>query len=188
MKKFLEKISAELVLEIFAVIFNLLFTILYLNSSQWCYLFGVLGPAFFVILCYRKSLFAEVLLQGFYIILAIYGFLNWGGEWRKLHWTFAQNLPYIIAGVILVLLSGLFLSKYTKAKLVYIDSFTTVYGIIGTWLMVNYVHENWLYFIAINLVSIYMYASRSMWLASAMYLFYLLMAIDGFFELGIFYS
>jgi nicotinamide mononucleotide transporter len=48
--------------------------------------------------------------------------------------------------------------------------------------MMNYVHENWLYFIVINAVSLVIYPIRGMWLASFMFLIYLLMSIDGYFE------
>lgn len=176
----------NILLEVAAVVFNLLYTLYYLRGDVWCYFFGIIGPILFVLLCYRKKLYAEPLLQVFYIGFAIYGWLTWGGEWRQEHWPFMQHLPYMLSGVLLSALAGHYLKKNTDAKLPYIDSFITVFGIIGMWVMVNYVHENWLYFILINGLSIYVYLRRRMYLGTAMFVLYFIMACDGYFKLGIF--
>jgi nicotinamide mononucleotide transporter len=169
-------------IEFFAVIFNLLFTFLYLKGNVWCYVFGVLGPFMFIYLCYSKKLYSETFLQVFYVAMAICGFFNLGNEWHIDHWPIQKHIPYLISGVLITILVAFYLKKKTDAKLPLADTFTTVFAIIGTWLMMNYVHENWLYFIVINAVSLVIYPLRGMWLASFMFLIYLLMSIDGYFE------
>ncbi len=169
-------------IEFFAVIFNLLFTFLYLKGNASCYVFGVLGPLMFIYLCYSKKLYAETFLQVFYIAMAIYGYFNLGAEWRVEHWPIQKHIPYIIGGFLTTLAIAFYLKKKTDASLPLPDTFTTVFAVIGTWLMMNYVHENWLYFIAINVVSLFIYPMRGMWLSSLMFAIYLLMAIDGYFE------
>lgn len=175
-------------LEIFAVVLNLLYTVLYLNGSVWCYLFGVLGPLFLAILCFRNKLYAEPFLQLCYIGFAIYGWINLGGEWTIVHWTIQEHIPYVVASVVLSILSGYILKKHTDAKLPFADSVVTIFGITGTWLMVNYVHENWLYFIMINSMSVLIYIRRKLYIGAAMFLLYLLMSLDGYFALKIFYA
>jgi len=176
------------ILEVSAVIFNLLYTIFYLNDSVWCYLFGIVGPLLFILLCLRKKLYAEPILQMFYIGFALYGYLTVGEEWTTIHWSFYHHLPYLIAGVVVFIIAGYSLRKKTDAKLPYLDSLVTVFGIIGTWMMVNYVHENWLYFIAINAISIFIYFNRQLYLGGIMFIIYFIMACDGYFTLGIFSS
>lgn len=176
------------VLEILAVVLNLTYTVLYLNSNPWCYLFGILGPLMLALLCLRNKLYAEPVLQLFYIILAAYGWIVGSDIWRIEHWHFSQHLPYIICSVIISVIFGYFLQKYTDAKLPFADSVVTVFGITATWLMVNYVHENWLYFMMINGVSIWIYLRRKLYFGAAMFALYLLMSIDGYFELKIFYA
>jgi nicotinamide mononucleotide transporter len=48
--------------------------------------------------------------------------------------------------------------------------------------MINLVHENWLYWIVIDTVSIYLYAKRGLKLGSVLFALYLLLALDGYFE------
>lgn len=176
------------ILEVLAVVLNLLFTILYLNSNPWCYLFGILGPLMFILLCYRNKLYAEPVLQLFYIAFAVYGWMNQGEYWNIVHWPLEIHILYVLTGIVVAIAAGYFLKSRTDAQLPWLDSVVTVFGIIGTWMMVNYVHENWLYFIAINAVSIYIYKKRSLYFGMALFVFYLLMSIDGYFELKIFYA
>ena len=182
-------ITPNRLLELLAVIFNLLFTVLYLNGTAWCYLFGILGPLFLLVLCLRSKLYAEPVLQLFYIGFAVYGFLHQeAGVWSVIHHDFKFHLPYILGSLILSLIGGYFLTKYTEAKLPYLDSVVTVYAMTGTWFLVNNIHESWLYFIGVNAVSVVIYLRRSLFIGAAMFALYLLMSLDGFFELKIFYS
>jgi len=175
-------------LEVLAVIFNLLFTFFYLRSNPWCYAFGIAGPLLFLLLCYRKQLYAEQLLQVVYVALAIYGLLALTPDWNKAGWAITTHLWLLLGGTLGTAASGLILKRFTRAKLPLLDSATTVFAIIATWVMMNYVHENWLYFIGVNTMSIFLYARRGMWIGATMFFIYLIMAIDGYFRLQWFYS
>ncbi len=175
------------IIEVLAVLLNLLYTILYLNGNSWCYLFGILGPLALMVLCFRNKLYAEPVLQLFYIGFAVYGWIHVQANWTMIHWPISRHIPLIFVGVIVAMALGYFLKKRTDAKLPYLDSVVTVFGIVGTWIMVNYVHENWLYFIVINAASIYIYTRRKLYFGALMFLLYLMMSIDGYFQLNIFY-
>jgi len=57
---------------------------------------------------------------------------------------------------------------------------------LATWLMMNFVHENWLYFIVLNAASIALYANRKLYKASLMFVLYLWMSVDAYWHLGFF--
>ena len=63
-----------------------------------------------------------------------------------------------------------------------IDSFTTCFSIIATFLVVKKILENWIYWIIIDLVSIYIYFSRDLHLTSLLFLVYTVIAIIGYFN------
>lgn len=175
--------ASNAILEVLAVVFNLLFTWLYLKNSDWCFLFGILGPICLGILCSRKMLFAEVGLQLIYIASAVFGFLQIGGSWNPITLELQHHLISVGLGFVVVLGLGIILQKKTKAVLPFVDSFTTVFGVIATIMMMFFIREAFLYFIVINFVSIIMYSLRKMYLGAFMFLVYLLMSIDGFFQL-----
>jgi nicotinamide mononucleotide transporter len=176
-----KKVQPAQILELIAVVFNLLFTFLYQYQNWWCFVFGIIGPALLAIVLYRKSLFAETFLQFIYIGLAIYGWLHISNTWTLKSISFSQHALLIGIGGLFTIISGYFLKKKTTAQLPYIDSFTTVFAIIATALMMIPIHEAWLYFIVINSVSIFMYSKKKLFLGALMFAVYLFLSIKGYF-------
>lgn len=172
------------VVEALAVIFNLLFTWLYLIESPWCFLFGVLGPLLLIVLCYQRKLYADSFLQLAYIGFAIFGYLQVAAGWQTLQLPQSNHWTLILLGLIAMLVAGKWLSAKTDAKYPYLDSFTTAFALIATFLMMIPVKEAWLYFIVINCTSLYMYARRKLFFGAFMFFIYLLMSIDGYFNLN----
>lgn len=176
--------SISILLEACAVVLSLLYTLLYLRGDLPLAYFPAFGGALlFAILCYQKKIYAESFLQLFYMGMAVYGYVITTSEWHVETWPFSKHLPFLIAGVVLNFGVGRYLKNNTDAKSPFLDAFTTVFSLIATWFMVNMVHENWIYWIIIDGVSIYLYAKRKLYLGSLLFLLYLFMAIDGYFEL-----
>lgn len=174
------------VIEAAAVLFNLLFTFLYIQESRWCFFFGILGPILLGYTLFRARLYAEIFLQLVYVVLAVFGWLSISTEWDRAEIGAGLHGAYITGGLVLTMVSGYFLRKKTDAKLPYIDSWTTIFSILATFLMMIPVHEAWLYFICINIVSLFIYIHRKLYFGAFMFLIYLLMSLDSYFYLGIF--
>lgn len=179
------KFSVELIVEIIAVACSLVYTWMYLKGYMpEAYIPAAIGAGSFAVLCWKRKIYAESFLQVFYIAMAGYG------AWLTLDvintettvWVPNQHLLYIIASIIGTLSLGLVLKKYTSSSMPFVDSFTTVFGLVATWLMIHLVHENWIYWIVINAVSIYLYYRRKLYLGALLFIVYLLLAIDGYFE------
>lgn len=175
--------SLEFFIEAGAVLFSLSYTFLYLRGViPLCYLGAFFGSALFGWLCIRRKIYAEALLQVFYVGMAVYGALSTGDDFSMQHGTLAYHLPWLGLGLVGSILTARWLKVKTDAKRPYLDAFTTVFSLIATWHMVNYLHENWLYWIVIDAAGIVLYASRKLYLGAGLFFLYLLMAIDGFFE------
>ena len=63
-----------------------------------------------------------------------------------------------------------------------LDAFTTVFSIIATLMVIKKVLENWLYFIAIDIASIYLYYSRDLNQTAILFLLYSIIAIVGYYN------
>ena len=170
------------VAEIAAVILNLLFTWLYLHGNVNCYWFGGVGSLIFVFLCFIKKIYADSVLQLFYVGFSIYGYMHFSEEWKTTTWSFEKHIPFLIAGIFCATAFAFALKKFTDAKLPWVDAPVAVFSIVATWIMVNYVHENWLYWIVIDSVSIFLYAKRGLWIGASLFALYLFMALDGYFK------
>ena len=62
-----------------------------------------------------------------------------------------------------------------------VDSFTTVFAIIATYMVTKKVLENWLYWIIIDTVSVYLYFSKDLHLTSLLFITYTIIAVFGYF-------
>jgi nicotinamide mononucleotide transporter len=171
-------------IEATAVLLNLLYLYLYIEGSRWCWPAAFAGSALFVWLCQRRQMLAEVVLQLFYIALAVYGFFGTSGGMQNIEvWSLAQHVWLIAVSTLGTVAMGAFLRWRTRAALPWLDSFTTVFSLSATWVMVNLVHENYLYWMVIDSASVYLYWSRGLRLGAGLFVIYFVMVVLGYFHL-----
>ncbi len=181
----MKRLTVPRALEILAVLFNLLYTLLYLRDNAWCFLFGILGPAFLFVVCTQKKIYADAGLQLVYIVLALYGWWGSADGWQTQHFSIYTHLLLLLCAGLVAMAIGFILKKNTDAQLPYLDSTIATFSVVATALMMLFVPENWLYFIAINSLSIVLYFRRKLYWASFMFLVYLFLAIEGYFNFGL---
>lgn len=176
------RISTDLALESAAVGLSITYTLLYLRGTvPECYVAAFFGSLLFALLCWRRHIFAESALHIFYVGMAVYGLLATDADWRVVTWPLAQHVPWLLVGGAATGVAGYLLSRNPLAQTPYLDTFTTVFSLIATWLMITYVHENWLYWIVIDSAAVVLYALRRLYLSAGLFLLYLAMAVDGYF-------
>jgi nicotinamide mononucleotide transporter len=172
-------------LEWFAFITSLLYTWLAAKENIWCWLFGGLGAAATMILCIKGLLYSDVILQIYYIAMAIYGWLQWNKQGSTTKPVLRMN-PSLHFKILLIGGMGLFaLGAFWKiwgAALPFIDAGVTSFSILATWLIARKYLENWIYFIVIDTVSIFLFASREMYLLAFLFIIYTFLATYGYFQ------
>ena len=171
------------VLETVAVIFSLLYVYLAAHQNNLCWLAAVISVSLYIYICFNAKLYAETILQVFYFLMAIYGFYSWKKNNSQLQistWPIKKHLYIIILGTILTFFLGFIFSNFTDAEMPLVDSFTTVFSVFATYMVVKKILSNWLYFIIIDIISTYLYFSRDLHLTSLLFLLYTFIAIAGF--------
>ena len=167
-------------IEVAAVTFSVAYTWMYLKGYlPWAFIPAALGAGLFAYICWNKKIYVESALQAFYIGLAGLGIIGYGNDFQI---SGLFHLILLSGAAIGTVVLGVILKKTTDTMLPFLDAFTTVFSLAATWLMINMIHENWLYWIVIDTVSIYLYAKRGLKLSSVLFLLYLLLALDGYFE------
>ncbi len=173
-----------LAIEWFAVISNLAFTFLYIQQNEAAFVFGIFGPLLIAFLSWRRKLFADVGLQVIYVLLTLWGLMYLGAEWEMKSISNFQHLVGIVSCLSLGSLLGLVLKKKSTAELPLADSLITAFSIWATALMMMGCHENWLYFMVIDLACIFLFWNRNLKLLAGLYLVYLILAVEGYFQWG----
>jgi len=173
-------------LETLAVVLGIGYLLLAMRESSLCWYCAFFSTALYVWIFGDVSLYRESALNVYYMAMAIYGWLQWqrGGAdksgVRIVRWTARQHILGVAIILAASVTSGYLLSSNTAAKLPYLDSFTTWGSVFTTIMVAQKVLENWLYWIVINSVSIYLYIDRGLDQTAAMFFLYLVLATIGF--------
>ena len=168
-------------LEMAGVVAAILYLLLAIRESIWCWLFAGISTAIYVYLFITARLYMESALNVFYFVMAIYGFMVWyrghtpEHELRVSVWPLSTH-GIAIAVILLVSLgSGYLLDVKTDAAFPYIDSLTTWSAIWATFLIARKVLENWWYWLVIDIASIFIYWYRDLQLTSLLFVVYVIM-------------
>ena len=119
--------------------------------------------------------------------MAVIGYLFWKKSPNKKQLdikelSIGNHVLILFVGIIFTLVLGYILTIHTQAKLPLLDSFTTVFSIIATFMVIKKILENWLYFIAIDLVSIYLYNNRDLQQTAMLFALYTIIACIGYYN------
>jgi len=173
-------------LEALAVVLAILYLLLAIRQNIWCWAAAAVSTSLYLHIMARAGLYMESALQLFYLAMAAYGWYEWrhGGAgdtelkvstWRRRHHVYA------IGGVLLmVMVSGGLLSRYSSAALPFVDSFTTWGAVVATFMVARKILENWLYWFVIDAVSIGLYLNRGLYFTAALFAVYLVMIVFGY--------
>ena len=172
------------IVESIAVFFSVLYVVLAAKESIWCWGAACISVSIYIYICYTAKLYPETGLQIFYLIMAGAGFYMWNKDNKEeiKEWSELKHLGIIFLGTILTFFMGFYFSKYTDSVMPITDSFTTIFSLIATYMVVKKVLGNWLYWIMIDLVSVYLYFNRDLHLTSLLFVAYTIIAFFGYFS------
>ena len=173
------------IIESVAVFFSILYVILVVKGSIWCWGAAAISVTLYIYIFFSVQLYPETGLQVFYLFMAFYGYYNWNKKEQSLQiieWNISKHFAVLILGAILTFLMGFYFTTYTNAKMPIVDSFTTVFSIFATYMVVKKILGNWLYWIVIDTVSVYLFYSRDLHLTSLLFMAYTIIAVFGYFN------
>ena len=93
-------------------------------------------------------------------------------------WTWKEHLFLLMLGTAAAITISVIFSLTDAARPV-LDAFTTTFSLIATWLTVKRVLSNWIYWIFINGVSVYLYLVRGLEVYAAQMLVFAILAAWG---------
>lgn len=79
-------------------------------------------------------------------------------------------------------LVGWAMANYTPADFPYFDAATTVFAVFATFMVIKKVLENWLYWLVIDFVSIYIYLEKGLTPTAVLFGLYVILAAYGYYQ------
>jgi nicotinamide mononucleotide transporter len=117
------------------------------------------------------------ILQFLFVVQSLLGWYNWNKkDQAKIDWL--QNSSKLLFLPILYTIVVIFTIK-SGSTLPYLDSITTTLSITAMFLIAYRKIEGWLFWIAVDSVSIYMFYILGLYLSSFIYFIFLILATSG---------
>lgn len=119
--RLIEQAQAFSTLEVVAVVFAIAYLLLAIRQNIWCWLCAGISTAIYIWLFIGARLYMESVLNGFYFVMAIYGWIVWtsgrsdGHERPVTLWPWKRHATAITAIVIVSLFNGYLLGQHTDA-------------------------------------------------------------------------
>tara|TARA_Y100001970_G_scaffold145395_1_gene178528 strand:+ start:1783 stop:2376 length:594 start_codon:yes stop_codon:yes gene_type:complete len=173
-------------LEIFAVIFALLYLFLAMKQNIACWYAAFISTLIYIIIYWDVSLYMESLLNFYYLLMAIYGWINWNKKSQidknyVISWSYQNHIAVILLILILTFISGFYLQN-TDAVYPHLDSFTTWASVITTFMVAQKILSNWIFWIIINSIAIFLNFDRELYLTVILLMIYQVMSVYGYYQ------
>ena len=167
-----------------AVLSGILYVIFISFKNPIAWFFAILNSILYIYLCFISQLYIETGLQFFYVIMAIYGWIIWTNKRissadKIIRWPINYHLlNFGISGTSALILGFIF-DNFTNQAYPYADAFTGVFSLAATFMVTKKVLENWIYWILIDTICIFLFAARDLYLSAVLFFIYTLIAIFG---------
>ena len=173
-------------LEVVSVVFGLVYVVLAAKENIWCWSFGIVGVLASLYLFVEGKLFLDAGLQIYYLVMSVYGWWSWGKTLKVTKLNITTRKPGWHIAVICLGFAAAYplgvISQYFGGSLPFVDALTTAFALLATYMVAKKILENWLYWIVIDLVCVWVYWVKSYQLLSALYLIFAIVAIYGWLE------
>ena len=193
-------------MEYFGFVTGVLYLIWEIRQNNLMWVVGILSALAYAFVFAQSALWAAMLFQVYYFFVSIYGLISWrrdknlvsagSGETPAGADASAADLssPSIAYRIITpkallvsaVACAAIFaaiywvLARFTGDPMPVSDAVVATLGIVATyWLSKAYLQQ-WLLWVAVNVMSVYMFISQGLYLTAFLYILYTLCAFYGF--------
>jgi len=140
----------------------------------------------YVVVFRDARLYADMGLQFVYAGLSLYGWYQWkfgGADRGELPVTRTPGRLWPRLALLVVLaaaLLGFVFSRYTDAASPVLDSALTATSLVAQWMMTRKLLENWLLWIAADVVYVPLFVSKQLYPTAVLYAVFLALAVKGY--------
>lgn len=194
-------------LDIVTTILGLIYLILEYRASIALWVVGIVMPAMDIYLYWSHGLYGDAGMAVYYTLAAIYGYAVWkfGAKWKAMIKrkgsdkkegasavsSSSEDLPITFFPRRLILRTlGFFvlawaatyyvLVAYTNSTVPLLDAFTNALSFVGLWALARKYVEQWLFWIAVDVVCCYLYVVKGIPFKAGLYGLYVVIAVMGY--------
>ena len=185
-------------LDLITAVLGLAYILFEYRASRWMWVVGIVMQTLGIVLYYQKGLYADCGMEFYYLAMSFYGLARWTKreereaksvdktekkiesllETRKTkHRTL---LILLFTAILLWIVIWWLLTTFTDSRVPVADSFTTALSIVGIWMLAKKILEQWLVWIAVDVVTSALYFYKDIPFKASLYALYVVIAIFGY--------
>ena len=170
--------------ELAAAVLAVIYLLLAIKQRIGCWFAYFISSCLYVWVLFGARLYMESALNGFYAVMAVYGFWQWrygrsGNPLQVGHWPVGRHAAGFAATVALSLFTSYFLRRFTPAAWPFVDSLVTWSSVFATFLVARKVYENWHWWLVIDSLSVGLYYTRHLYVTMLLFASYLVLILFG---------
>ena len=196
-------------LDIVTTILGLIYLVLEYRASIALWVVGIVMPAMDIYLYWSHGLYGDAGMAVYYTLAAIYGYAVWkfGAKWKAMIKrkgsdkkegasavsSSSEDLPITFFPRRLILRTlGFFvlawaatyyvLVAYTNSTVPLLDAFTNALSFVGLWALARKYVEQWLFWIAVDVVCCYLYVVKGIPFKAGLHGLYVVIAVMGYWK------
>ncbi|MDN3551077.1 nicotinamide riboside transporter PnuC [Mucilaginibacter aquaedulcis] len=189
---FIEQIKETTWVQWLALILGVAEVLLARVNNIWLYPTGILGTSIAIYLLLDVGLYAESILNGYYVVMSIYGWIYWIKKKNeppvKISWQTKNewiiSITICVAGWVFfyVLLKNLPAKYFTPSNVPVWDALISSTAWAGMWLLARRKIENWVFLNISNLFAIPILFYKHLPMFALLTIFLFIVAVFGYFE------
>lgn len=183
--------------EVIGAFSGLIYLYFSIRQKIWLWPWGIITSAFYICVFYKSSLYADMSLNIYYVLVSIYGWYNWiyGNKKEKLidelpvtkltgkGWLFTLLTTFLCWMLLAYLLRKIPAAlNIPVSEVASWDAFVTASSIVATFLLARKKIEQWLMWIVIDFISAGLFIYKHLYATVILFVIYATLAIFGYFE------
>jgi nicotinamide mononucleotide transporter len=176
-------------IEIAAVVLALATVFCNIREIHWGWPLAIASSLLYFDIFRDSKLYGDASLQLFFAVVALWGWYQWlrghRADGSALHVArLTRNGLVVTVGACALLwpVTGYFLKTYTDTDVPWWDAFPTALSVVGQFLLGRKFIENWAVWVAVNIVSVGLFAYKGLWLTAGLYLVFIALSFAGWRE------
>ena len=174
-------------LELAATLVTLVCVILGVKRSLWQFPVGIAGTAIFFVVVWQAGIWANAVLQVFFVFVQVYGWWYWlrgdHGSRPRIRMANRVHVAVSVGIALLAAWAGSWaLTEFTDFDLALTDAATLSVRVVAQYLLYRKYLETWPVWLFVNVASIWLYGNAHMWLFTGLYVFFFFNAFWGWWE------
>jgi nicotinamide mononucleotide transporter len=143
---------------------------------------GIVGCLLFAVVFFDNQLYADALLQVFFVGTSIHGWRLWAGGTKHTALAVTRAPPTALAvslgvAILVAAIYGYCLKRFTDAYAPFVDSAVLALSVLAQLLLMKRRYETWWIWIVVNTLCVLLFGFRSLWLTAVLYAAYWLNAV-----------